>query len=404
MNRLLCYLVICLALPLAGGAQTWADSMVTRARTLAEAGRYDDAIPIAAALRKAYPNDADYTLLLGRLYSWKNDYGKAVACLKPLADVPLPGREPVEALINVYLWSGKRDSALYYTQLGIDRFPDAPVFVLNKVQLLTEEKRYREGRQLLRNLDSLKGNFRYESLRTSLLKGYKNMVSLSYLNTSFNNPGADPWHLASIEYKHDFAAAPLIARLNYGHLFNNDALQFEAEAYPKLSRNMYLYANIGLADGKAIFPDIKAALELYGGWKRWTASLGGRFLNFKPEAVYIFSGHLGYQLAQWHFQYRPFLTQTSAKWSLSHGISAKRSDGRNESFLQFDFQYGVIPFVFFATNDVNRVNAIRFGLQYRFRLADHLFLHPAFMYEREEYYPDLFRNRFNSQIGIGFRF
>ncbi len=403
MIRVFYCLIICICLPLAGRAQALADSSLSKAKALAEAGRYDEAIPIVADLIKNYPDDADYSLLLGRLYSWKKDYTMATVYLKPLVDAQ-PGAEPLEALINVYLWSGKNDSAMYYTQSAIDRFPRSTVFALNKVQLLLQQGQYTEGRKVLKSLDSLKGNARYESLRTSLLKNYKNMLTLSYLNTSFNNPGADPWHLASLEYKHDWAAAPLIARLNYGHLFNNSAAQFEAEAYPKLSRNIYLYANIGLADGKAIFPNIKAALELYTGWRRWTASLGGRVLNFKPDAVYIFSGHLGYQWSQWHFQYRPFLTQTSDKWSLSHGISAKRSMERNESFLQFDFQYGVIPFVFFATNDVNRVNAVRLGVQYRFRVAGCLFLHPAFMYEREEYYPDLFRNRFNSQFGIGFRF
>lgn len=404
MSKVFIWLSLCLALPFVSGAQASADSMLSKAKTLAEAGKYDEAIPIVTELRRLYPDDNDYTLLLGRLYSWKSEYQAASGYLRPLADDEKGSDEALEALINVYLWSGKNDSAMYYARIGMERFPRSASFTLTKAQLLALQGHDKESLQLLESLDSLRGNARYEATRTSLLKRSKNMVSLSYLNTSFSNPGADPWHLASAEYKRNFTAMPLIARLNYGHLFNNDALQFEAEAYPKITKNTYLYANISLADGKAIFPNVKAALELYTAWKRWTASVGGRWLNFKPEGVYIFSGHLGYQLSQWHIQYRPFLTQTSDKWSLSHGVSVKRINELKESFVQFDFQYGVIPFVFFATNDVNRVNAVRLGIQYRCRIGDRIFLHPAFMYEREEYYPELFRNRFNTQLGVGFRF
>lgn len=405
MNKSIIALVIGMFWSLACIAQDLnADSMLQKAKVFSEQHDYNAAITITKKLVDRYPGNSDYTIMLGRIYSWKGDYTNAANTLRPLTEKGGASTETFEALTNAYLWAKQYDSALLYTDQGLGQFPGNPTLTLNKALLLSETGKEKQALQLLHGLnDSLHNDPKYRSVYTFLMRKKKSMVSVYYLNTSFSNPGFTPWHLAYIEYKHNFKASPVIARINYGNLFNNSAFQFEAEAYPKLTKHTYLFVNLGLAGGKAVFPDIKSALELYTGWESWTGSIGGRFLNFKPDPVYIITGHLGYQVKSWHVLYRPFITRSLNDWSVSHGVSIKRSNEAKESFVQFDFQYGVIPFVFFTTNDVSRVNAIRFGIQYRFRIAERFFLHPAFMYEREEYYPELFRNRYNTQIGLSVR-
>jgi YaiO family outer membrane protein len=385
--------------------QSSTDSLMNEARRLADAKEYEQAIQIIAGLRERYPVNADYTIWLGRLYSWKGDYEKGASCLIPLVKTEKASIEAFEALINIYTWSMQYDTAIVYTEEAIRRFPETSSLLLRKAFLLEKKGEDKKAMQLMNIIKGrLNHDNEYEALYTVLLRKKKNLISLSYLNTSFNNPGFDPWHFAFIEYKRDFKQAPVVARLNYGNLYHNSALQVEIESYPKITRNTYLFAQLGIADGRAVFPNIKAAFEVYTSLKHWTASLGSRFLNFKPDPVYIFSGHLGYQLNSWHFQYRPFLAETAEKWSLSHAISVKKTNELKESFIQLDFQYGVIPFAFFTTGDISRVKSARIGIQYRFRLAGRFFLQPAFMYEREEYYPELFRNRYNTQLSIGVRF
>ena len=406
MIRYYTTLIFSLLLPLFSPAQELnIDSLMKEAKVFADAKRYDEAIRIITDLKDQHPENVDYTIWLGRVYSWKGDYTMAAAYLVPVIKNGKAPMEAFEALTNTYSWSMQYDTAMKYVELGLQQFPDAPSLLLNKAFLL---ERKGNDKEALRILEGLKGKLdkdkKYEVLHTTLLRKKKNLITLSYLNTSFNNPGFDPWHLASIEYKRDLNKAPLIARLNYGNLYNNRALQFEIESYPKITKSTYIFANLGVADGKAVFPNVKAALELYTSLKHWTASIGGRFLNFKPDPVYIFSGHLGYQFSGWHLQYRPFAAQTSGSWSLSHALSAKKVNELKESFIQFDFQYGVIPFAFFTTNDVSRIKSTRFGIQYRFRVAECIFFQPAFMYEREEYYPKLYRNRYNTQLSVGFRF
>lgn len=385
--------------------QSNTDSLMNKARTLADAREYVQAIQIIAGLKDRYPANKDYTIWLGRLYSWKGDYEKGASYLIPLVKAEDASIEAFEVLINIYTWSMQYDTAMTYTEQAIRRFPETPSLLLHKAFLLEKKGEDKKAMQLMKMIKGrLNQDNQFEALYTVLLRKKKNLISLSYLNTSFRNPGFDPWHFAFIEYKRDFKKAPVIARLNYGSLYQNSALQLEMESYPKITKNTYLFAHLGIAEGKAVFPNVKTALEVYTSLEHWTASMGGRFLNFKPDPVYIFSGHLGYQLNSWHFQYRPFLAETDDKWSLSHAISVKKANELKESFIQLDFQYGVIPFAFFTTGDISRVKSTRLGIQYRFRLAGCFFLQPAFMYEREEYYPELFRDRYNTQLSIGVRF
>ncbi len=67
-------------------------------------------------------------------------------------------------------------------------------------------------------------------------------------------------------------------------------------------------------------------------------------------------------------------------------------------------QYGSIPYAFVTSSAFTEVISLRLRFQYYFGITENMLIQPVFMYEYEEEFPSMYRNRFNSQIITFFRF
>ncbi|HET7818492.1 MAG TPA: YaiO family outer membrane beta-barrel protein, partial [Bacteroidia bacterium] len=238
------------------------------------------------------------------------------------------------------------------------------------------------------------------ALRTFIYQKKKRTFSLSYHNTSFTNPALQPWHLMYLEYKQNIQKVPSVFRLNYGNMYMKSEGQFELDLYPKLTLSSYLYLNAGASEGKYIFPQIRGGVEYYKNVNKTDLSIGVRYLRFKSTQVTLATGQISSTIRNWIISYRPFVSVVGKNLYPSHTFIFKIPNEVKEAFLQFDIQYGNVPYNFYFLNEFVRVNSIRAGIQCQFRIKSSVFIRPVFMYEYEEYYPEKYRNRYNSQIII----
>jgi YaiO family outer membrane protein len=403
----LCFVILLLSGIPARAQVSVADSLLKESRTLASQEHYGAAIDIAKRLAAQYPQDISYAIYLGRLYGWSKAYDTAVRVLTPIVDRNPSNEEALQVLINTYLWKGDDDQVITLATKGLSLgSADSSFYLLKLAGAYHEKKQDQEAMKVLHNLPQPDRHSNEAlALRTDIGKGKKNMLTFSYLNTAFHGSGAAPWHLASASYKRNTSLMPVELRVNYGNMYQLSATQLELDLYPAITKKSYLYVNAGVAEGKAIFPAFKAAVEYFTTpVHRLTLSGGARFLNFQPDPVWIFTAQVAYDFNSWQPAYRYFLSSVNNGTFSSHNISLRKTFALRESYIQLDLQYGNIPFSVFTTNELNRVNAVRAGLQARIRIGNSLFLSPAFMYEYEEYYPDLFRDRFNTQLVFSIRF
>lgn len=383
------------------------DSLFRVAQQEAGKGNYTEAARISKQLFEAHPKNLDYAIYLGRVLSWKGDFEPAILILTDVSSKHPESYEALEALVNACLWSDNNDLVIEHATTGIAAFPEQSLFFLSKKAIALSNKG-NDAEALLAIADILAkdpGNQEALYLRTTIFKKKKHAITLSYQNTSFSSPGMAPWHLGYLEYKHAFEKAPTVFRVNYGHLYGRSGLLYEADVYPKLSPKSYLYLNAGFASGADIFPKVRAGAEYYRNFKHSIdASLGARFLKFEGQDVAMLTGHFGYSRKQWGFGYRPFLAFINSQSYLSNGISVRRTNEVKEKYAQFDIQYGIVPYTFFFSNEINRTGTFRLGLQYQWRFGDHYFIRPFVLYEYEEYIPGEHRNRFNVQLTLSRRF
>jgi YaiO family outer membrane protein len=236
-------------------------------------------------------------------------------------------------------------------------------------------------------------------------KRQKNQVSVSYLNITYNNPGFEPWHFGSVEYKRELRKCPLLARVNYGNVYLQDAWQVEIDAYPKLAPKTYMYLNSGYSPGPDVFPQFRGGAEIYQGLpKAFEASLGARYMHFKSADVMIYTAYLGKYYKSWWFSYRPYLVAPQGKTYFTHTVTLRRYFKDNNVYVSLNGIYGAAPFIVSFLEDITRVNAQRIGIDAQFRIARGFYAKPLFMYEYEEYYPGQFRNRFDAQLTLSKKF
>lgn len=381
------------------------DSLYNSAKEYVFSGNYNKGIELFKILIKEFPANQEYKIFLGKAYGWKGEYDTAISVLTPIALQFPPPVEALEALINVHLWSSDYQKVISYCDIGLKlNIADLTFFQLKKAIALEKTNKDESALMIISEILLREDHGETQALKTQIYKKKRNAIAVSYFNTSFVNSDFEPWHLAYIEYKRNFTKIPVVARTNYGNMLSKTALQVDLDLYPSLGHNSYLYLNAGIAEGTHIFPGFKGGIEIFKNFRRNTISLGLRYLHFRTSHVPMFTGQITGNMNKWDFTYRPYLLTLNQAWYPSHIIGLKKSNEIKESFFQIDFQYGIIPYHFFVTNEFVRINSTRFGLQYQFRLKNSIFIRPIIMYEYEAYYPGKYRNRFNSQIIITKRF
>jgi len=398
--------VFCFVFSSVGFSQQDTDSLFISARADAEKKAYVHAIEKMQKLHSDYPENTDYTLYLARVYFWNQNYTEAGITLQPLLEKDSINQEVLDLKIVLDLASENFESAISNSIMGKEKFPDKRSFyTLQQAIALEKSEKNQEAKTVLNEIGKEDSYYKEASyVKTQILRKQKNTIAVGHLNNSFSNPSFSPWQLSHIEYSRRKEKIAYVGRVNYGYVFGNDALQAEVDVYPKLSKNGYMLLNIGFSGENFVFPEWRITGEYFHTYKNWNASAGVRYLKFTATEVTLFTAHVAYNLNDWQFGYRTFLVSEDKKWYPSHIIHFRKSWERRESFAQIELQQGGMPYFFLANEAFLRITSYRAGINVKYRLTDNFFIQPIVMFEREEYIPDQFRNRYHFQLIVSQRF
>ncbi|WP_431241353.1 YaiO family outer membrane beta-barrel protein [Flavobacterium sp. P21] len=225
----------------------------------------------------------------------------------------------------------------------------------------------------------------------------------SYLNISTSEPGQSPLHYGYVEYSHKFSKSAIVGRANIGNTSNDTQMLFETDFYQTFSNKSYLYANAGLSTGETLFPVGKAGLEYYfAPVKKFDFAFGARFMHFENDDITLLTGQIAYNTGSYTLAYRPYYDTGNSLFS--HVLSLQKTNEEKESIIRLELQYGTVPYLYLYNGFTQPLEAFRVGLQYQHRFGDSFFVRPIFLYEREEYTPGEYRNRFNLRLIVTKRF
>lgn len=290
--------------------------------------------------------NSDVALLMGRTYAWDGMYDSARVVLQNVL-AQRPGNvEAYDALSDVEFWADNNEKAIEYCDEALKIDPKSQSFTLKKARILYSEEKYDHAVSVLEDfLHNNTGNGeiikKLDEYRLELLKNKIRMVyTYDHFDSNFNR---DPWQLIALSYGRKTKLGTVIARVNYARRFGNQGIQYELDAYPKISENNYGYINYGIStDG--LFPSNRYGAELYHNFPHaFEGSIGFRFLDFGSSGVDIYTATFGKYVGNYWISLRSYVTPDPDGTSVSGALSVRHYFSDSEDYIGLKFSYGVSP-------------------------------------------------------------
>ncbi|WP_276392063.1 YaiO family outer membrane beta-barrel protein [Eudoraea chungangensis] len=302
------------------------------ARDLAFNGEHSAARDTLSSVLTKYPDYADVRNLLAKTHSWDGQYNKARKEFNRIISVEKTNKEVWVAAIKNEIYAKN-----YSTALGLSN--KALLYLKEDVDLLNLQKiAYNKIYELQKETD-----FLLETKEEEVPKMLKNKIG--FIN-SFDvfDIVYDPMIFSTIEFTRTTEYGKVIPRVTYANRFNANGLQFELDAYPKISKTLYAYTNYGYSN-HPIFPKHRAGLELYANLpKAYEASLGMRYLDFETSAATIYTGSVGMYKGNYYFSIRPYITpRQDGPIGLSGNLLARKYLKNKYNYFGLNFSYGFTP-------------------------------------------------------------
>lgn len=320
-----------------------------RIRSLAFSGDHETARTEARRLVNAYPEYGDARILLARITAWQNDFPEA------------------EAILDTLLQSEPQNSDALSLKQDIERW--------SKKTMMSS---------------------------TDLVTGY----SFDH----FNEPYTLLWQIFKAGASHRFNWGSGALFVNTGHVIYDGAsairateLQFEAEAYPRLSAKNYAYLDYAYSPGQ-YFPRHKAAAEIWQVLpKGWAVSAGLNYYYWRHN-IFIASASVEKYLGKYWISVKGYVYFKDIGATTSGYLNIRRYFD-DFDYIQLTAGTGTAPDESFTIiNQLERLNATSVRLTYFNRFPNAMTLRLGAGYSNEDYETSESdrRDRFEGNITLTF--
>ena len=292
------------------GQENWSsDELFSKARNQAfENKNYPEAIKLSKQALSQSPNYTDIGVFLGRLYTWSDQVDSARVVFKELEDRKVQDEDFFLAYGSLEYWNDNPKKALDIVNKGLVYNPNSEDLLYLKARIEYSEDQYEEADKTLSRLLAVDAKHTEARALSKRIQEYtsKNAIGLSYNFSHFDKQFEDNWHIASISYRRRTAIGSVIFKTNYANKFASNGLQFELEAYPRISKIFYMYVGAGYSNHVGIFPNYRSGASLYAnlpksfegevGFRQlyfsnnlwmYTASVGKYYQNYEVHNTYI---------------------------------------------------------------------------------------------------------------------
>jgi YaiO family outer membrane protein len=356
------------------------------------------------------PNYTDIIIFKGRIFSWDKQTDSARAMFN-LAMQQKPKLSDVYvAYASMEYWNANYELANKVIETGLQYNQQNTELLMLKARVLNAQKDYKGAMDVTDAILEIESKYAEARSLQQQIKDLvaKNSVGLKYDYVKFDKQFPDPWHLITANYTRQTNMGSVTFNLNFANRFNRDGLQFELEAYPRISKTFYSYVNLGYSDDVGIFPNWRAGLSLYANLpKSFEAEAGVRYLYF-VSSTYIYTLYLGKYYSNFLFGARTYLVP-SPNTTVSHSYNAiaRYYYGSVDEYIGLTAGYGISPddrpFAYLLNSTI-KLKTLKAGAEWRHAINRLNILTANVSIIIQEYLPNTTGNQFQAGIGYQRRF
>ena len=357
----------------------------------------------------------DASVLMGRTYAWDEKYDSARIVLNNVIEQRPGHYDAIEALIDAELLGDNYLRAIKYADIGLSYHPNDGAFLYKKARALYNSGNSQKATELLNQiLVTNPSNNDASGLLLSIRKDKMiNKLTLNYWAYLFKDD--NQWSFGSVAIGRKFSKlGTATLRYNYAQRFGNVGHQFEFDAYPTITKGVYMYFSSAISNKKN-FPYSRLSLEPYFSLPlSLELSLGFRYLNFDDNRfvaldsnkVMIYTGSIGKYYGNYWFSLRPYFTPGAGAWSESVSLTIRRYLDGADSYLSLvvgagvspdEQQYAFDPAIYYLKSN-------KIALDYQQKIGSQFFLNCGAGFAREEIRASTKRNRYSLDIGVSYIF
>ncbi|MBC7887000.1 MAG: YaiO family outer membrane beta-barrel protein [Ferruginibacter sp.] len=370
---------------------------------------YTVAIQLSKQALLQSPDYVDIQIFLGRVYYWNGQPDSSLLMLKAALQNKPSYEDASIAITDIEYFSENYTSALHYAGLGLVHHPSSKELMLRKAKCLAALLRYKAALFITDSL--LQTDPKNNELRVlaARIKDYrsKSKIGISYDYTGFDKQFSNPWHIVSFDYSRQTRAGSLTGRLNYANRHTKNGVQFEVDAYPRLSKTFYAYTNIGYSNDMPVFPKFRAGLSLYANLPRsFEGEAGFRYLNFDSD-TWIYTLALGKYYKNFWFNGRSYLTPSNSRISQSYTVTVRYYGKSAENYFSLAVGRGISPddrSLAIQLNNAYKLQTKKISAGYRFTAGKLNIFSLSTSFENVEYLPKTRGNQVNISAGYQRRF
>lgn len=389
-------------------AQTSANEYYQRARKAAfEEKNYSAARALCAEAVRQDTTFTDAFILMARLYAWQHQYDSTLIILNAVLDKHPNCEDALLAATDATYWNKQYQQALRYLEPALRQHPASGEWLLRKARISFAMQDFDAAKKAADELllhDP--ANTEARNIANQLTDyTHHNKAGIGYDYYYFDKQFAQPWHIANIEYSRIQKAGTFTARISYGNRFGLHGWQGEAEGYPRLSKTLYSYVNIGFSDKSKVFPRFHSGVSLFASLPQsWELEGGIRYLQF-DDHIWIYTASVSKYIGKYWFNARSFIAPGNSV-ARSYFLSTRYYYAKADDYINLTLGSGVSP-------DENRnvqidntsanLNSYRviIGIHHRFNSN---IIYSNLAWSRDEYNRKIYGNQFTVSIGLQRKF
>jgi YaiO family outer membrane protein len=358
------------------------------------------------------PEYADVKIFLGRIHAWSKEYDSARYYFNSVLKAKPDYEDASVALADLEFWDDHDAQSLQVAEDGLKYHPNSTELLLRKAKALKSMRRFPEAQAAVdKVIEADKNNTEARAL-ANVIKEFsiKNKIGVSYDYVYFDKQFSDPWHLVAFDYSRTTKFGSVTGRINYANRFAESGVQYEVDAYPRISNTFYAYVNAGYSNNVGVFAQWRGGFSLYANIpKGFEGELGVRYLKFSGDPTWIYTGYVGKYYKSWLFGFRTYLTPSvfTNVSSTSYTATARYYYGTADDMIGLSLGYGLSP--------DDRSNAIQLdgkekllsyktGMSFKKRVARRNVLSFDFTWVNQEYLPQTKGNQYQISVGCLHRF
>lgn len=382
-----------------------ADELFLRARSTAfDQKNYSAAIGLSKQALEKAPNYTDIHIFLGRLYTWSDKIDSARYVFEQLNNEKVEDEDFFLAYGSLEYWNDQPTKANALVDKGLSFHPKSEDLLLLKAKINNSANNYQIAEKTINQLLAINPKHTEARALSKSIQEFtaKNAIGLTYNFVHFDKQFEDNWHIVGVSYKRATPVGSVIFRTNYANKFADNGVQFELEAYPRLSKMFYLYVGAGYSDDVGIFPKYRTGISLYANLPHsFEGEIGYRQLYFSDN-IWMYTASVGKYYQNFWFNLKTYLTPDDKNISQSYAGTVRYYTKGANDYLGFIVGTGLSPEENrnnLLDNDIYKLKTFKAGAEYNFSIKRTNLFSISSTYYNQEFRPKEKGNQFDFTVG-----